>query len=82
MTFFALNYNVSIEHSIGANYQYSYFGEFYNARAITLNYAYKLSDFSSISISAAVLDCARTDSISQFLLFTFNILASILIPLS
>jgi len=51
MTFLALNYNVSIEHSIGANYQYSYFGEFYNARAITLNYAYKLSDFSSISIS-------------------------------
>ena len=49
-TFLALNYNVSMEHSIGANY-HSYFGNFTNARVISLNYAYKLSYFSSIGIS-------------------------------
>ena len=57
-TFLALNYNVSIKHSIGANYQYSYFGEFLNTEVISLNYAYKLSDFSSISI--AVKQCNKT----------------------
>ena len=50
-TFLSLNYKVSIKHSIGANYRYSYFGEFINARTISLNYAYKVSDFSSIGIT-------------------------------
>ena len=55
-TFLSLNYNVSIKHSIGANYQYSYLGEFLNTKVISLNYAYKLSDFSSVSIAVKQCD--------------------------
>ena len=50
-TFLALNYTISTEHSIGANYQYITNVNFLNMRAISINYAYKLSEISSIGIT-------------------------------